>query len=370
VKTWNGIRWGIFALLAAGCMAPAPFVNETVPLSEPATLPVRMARRNDLIELSGCRVKFDFSAMPEEIGISLMAYNAFDPDGKTRHRLAVCPLREPFARVLRAGALTVFGGSGGVWETRIVFTSRQLGVSRDGAGARAAFSVACSVDGMDCGTFSAENVSPWPDQTKVPDCVYAAAAAIGDQVFSFLADSRRLRDRLLAARRGGGKMPAFAGGMELSDVSDGCFTGQAVVDCGTWDKTRVWLWIRSQLEQIAMSKLGLPSLESYRILLENEHWNAEGTRVTVSFRVFPYQGFELDFNSRTWRGVCTADLAFLGVSPEEAYKRAVRFVETVLSDQGVVKTAGTTSAPAQYRFEGYHSTASGTRIEIPFRLVQ
>ena len=350
-------------------MAPAPFVNETVPLSEPAALPVRMARRNDLIELSGCRVAFDFSAMPEEIGISLMEYNAFDPDGKPRHRLAVCPLREPFARVLRAGASTVFGGSDSVGETRMAFVPRQLGVFRDGAGARAAFSVACSVDGTDCRTFSAENVSPWPDQTKVPDCVYAAAAAIGDQVLSFLAGSRRLRDRLLADNRSGGIMPSFAE-TEFSGVAEGGFSGRALVDCGTWDMARVRLWIRSQLEQAAMAKLGVPNLENYRLVLDGERGNADGTRAIVSFRVFPYQGFELDYDARTRRGVCTADLAFLGVAPEEAYGRAVRFVETVLSDQGVVKTAGTASPPAQYRFEGYRSAAGGTRIEIPFRLVQ
>jgi hypothetical protein len=350
-------------------MAPVPFINEKVPLSEAGTLPVRMEKRTDLLELSDCRVGFDLSGIPVEIGIPLTEYNPFDTDAKVRLKTALCPLRSVFGRVLQDGMSSIFRGNTSVGEIKLSFMPRQLGVSREENGARALVSVSCSIDGVDCGIFSSEQFSPWSSETEVPVCLYAAVADIGNQAMSAIADSRHLRDRLLAARKGGGTVPSFAG-TEFSDVDEGRFSGRAEVLCGTWDMARVRLWIRSQLEQIAMAKLGLPNLENYRLVLDSERESFNPARVSVSFRVFPYQGFELAYDARTRRGVCTADLAVLGVSPEAAYARAVRFVETVLSDQGVVKTAGEASPPAQYRFEGYRTTEGGTKIAIPFQLVQ
>lgn len=354
------------AAWVAGCVAPSPtFRSERTSLSESATLPVRMQRRSDLLELSGCRVSFELGPVPEEIGIPLVEFNAF-VDEQVHSKTAMCPLRSVMKRVLEEGADGIFFGNGSVGETKITLVPRSLGISKEGATARAAISFSCSVGERSVGVLSSDKTSTWMDTTVVPPCVYEAAVDIGNQILSAISDSRAMRDQLLAASRSAGTMPSLSGST-ITDVSDGGFSGKIGGHCGNWDETRVRLWIRSQIEQLALAKLGVSSLANYRVVMEKERIS-EG-RFAVSFRVFPYQGFEIEYNARNWRGRCSADLGYLGISAEDAYDRARAYIQKVLADQGVVLTDGVEAAPAEFRFNGFRLQSDGARIDIPFELV-
>lgn len=354
-------------LFLAGCTTPRSFVNETRPLTPSASLPVRMQPRDDLLQLSDCRVVFELTAIPEDIGIALTEFNPF-LDQQVHLKTALCPVRAVMERVLREGASGVFLGNASVGETRIVLVPVRLGVSKEGGNAHAGFLLECSIDGNPCGTFGAERTSVWTDTAVVPDCVYAAAADIGDQILARIAGSTQLRERILANRQGNGTMPSFTR-TDLSDVEDGAFSGRVEVDCGSWDMARVRLWVRSQIEQTAMATLGVRSMENYRIVLGGESRTDSSGRFSLAFRVFPYQGFDLEYDARTRKGRCAADLGYLGLEAEEAYDRARAYIGRMLADQGVVLTDGRTAAPAQFRFDGFRLQSGGARIMIPFELV-
>lgn len=364
------LRGGCAALLgvwAAGCVAPRTFTSETAPLAEPAALPARMERRDDLLELSGCRVVFDLGAVPEEIGIPLVEFNAFlDVNGHAKS--ALCPIRKVMERVLEDGTAPVFRGGGSVGETRISLAPLKLGIAKTSTNAMFAadFSFTWSVGGMSVGTVVTKRTSHWEDKTVVPACAYEAAADIGNQILAAIEERRSLKDRMLAANRSGGRMPATTES-EIAAVSDGGFSGRMAGTCGDWDDARVRLWIRSQVEQLAQDKLGVASLKNYRVVLDSEE--LRDRRFSVSFRVFPYQGYDIVYNARNRRGLCAADLGYLGISAEEAYEKAKGYIATVLADQGVVLKEGVTPQPAEFRFRGFRLRADGARIEIPFDLV-
>lgn len=353
---------------AEGCVVPPRFVHETVSLVEPAEMPVHMARRNDLFELSDCRLTFDLAAIPEEIGIPLTVYNAFDLDAKAQSKSALCPIRDVLQKVLQDGTSAIFRGGTSVGETRVVLVPITLGITKEGGSTRTLISVSCTIGGLDCGKLSSEKTSEWPNTAQVPRSVYDAAADIGNQFLAAIANSRHLRDQILGMQKGGGTMPSIVK-WQFTDILEGTFSGKAIVNCGSWDKARVLLWVRSQIEQTAMAKLGLQSLDNYRVLLDNEMDSASSGRFIQAFRVFPYQGFEITYNARTRQGKCSADLGFLGISAEDAYERARAYVTMILADQGVVLKEGQVAQPAEFQFHGFRLLSNGASIEIPFELV-
>lgn len=371
MKAWLK-AWGLLPLLlwAAGCAAPKAFVHEKVALAEQEPPPYRMAERNDLIELADCRIALDLESVPEAIGIPLEQYNPFDLNAKAHAKSAICPIRSVLRRVLEDGMGGVFAGGETVSESVIKLEPLRLDACKEGGSARCSMSFAVTIGGEAAGMLTAEQTMGWWNERTVPDSAYAAAADIGNRLLDFIAGSRQTIERIAAQRKGAGAMPTVARAT-FSEVVDNAFSGELLVDCGSWDIARAQRWARSQIEQIALSKLGVKTLENFRVVYDGgSDFGGSGGRLSIPFRVFPYQGFDLSYNAQTRRGVCAADLTVLGTTPEAAYERALHFVETVLSDQGVVKTAGKASAPAQFRFEGYRSTAGGTRIEIPFQLVQ
>lgn len=354
-------------LLWAGCATPpSNDLWRSSRLEEIDPSPAQMKPRSDLLELSDCRLAFDLTGIPQEVGLQVVDYNPFDTDAKGPPKPVLCPLRPVFAHVLAEGTAAMFLGGDSVNETRVVLTPRQMGLSKAAGGVKTTITIACAIEGVQVGTFTSEKFSPLSDRIHVPVALYQAVADIGDQILASVAASRHLRDAMLASRKGAGTMPTIVKA-DIGNVTDGAFTGRATIDPGTWDPARVRQWVRSQLEQISMAKLGVKSLENYRVVLEDE--TADASQLTVAFRVFPYQGYELAYNSRTRRGSCAADLAFLGCSPEDAYAKAKRYIALVLSDQGAVLSEGSKAVSAEFRFNGFKLTADGARIEIPFELV-
>ena len=213
-----------------------------------------------------------------------------------------------------------------------------------------------------------ETNSPWRDETIVPACAYQAAAEIGDKLLSAIAQSNRIKNMFAENQAKGSGIPPKAEKWTFSEIKDGGFSGTIAIDCGTWDMARVQLWVRNQLEKTACVKLGVPSLEKYRVIMD---WKGDSSKnVSIPFSVLPYQGFEVTYDSHSRKGNCIADTAFLGLDAQAAYKKAVAYIETILNDQGVVKTAGSDATAAQYRFNGYKTIQGGTKIEIFFELVQ
>ena len=360
---------GAAALLVAGCATQQNTEVWRSKLQQVTPSPAKMARRSDLLELSDCRLAFDLTAIPQETGLQVVDYNPFDMDSKGPPKPVLCPVRPVFERVLAEGTAPMFMGGDSVNETRVVLTPRHLGLSKAIGGVKVAMTVSCAVEGLNAGTFSTEKYSPLADREHIPAALYQAVADIGDQLLASVAGSRQLRDAMLASRKGAGTMPTIAKA-DIGNVADGAFTGRVSVDPGTWDPARVRQWVRSQIEQIAMAKLGVKTLENYRVVLEDEAADtADSSRFTVAFRAFPYQGYELDYNSRTRRGTCSADLAFLGCAPEEAYAKARRYIAMVLADQGTVLYGNAKAKPAEFRFNGFKLSSDGARIEIPFELV-
>ena len=358
---------GLFLL--AGCVTPPSDDLWRSRLEEIVPTPAQMKPRSDLLELSDCRLAFDLTEIPQEVGLQVVDYNPFISDAKGPPKPVLCPLRPVFARVLAEGTAAMFLGGDSVNETRVILTPRHMGLSKAPGGIKTAMTIVCTIEGVQAGTFTSEKFSPLSDRIHVPAALYQAVADIGDQIMASVAASRHLRDAMLASRKGAGTMPTIVKA-DMGNVTDGAFTGRATIDPGTWDPARVRQWVRSQIEQIAMAKLGVKSLENYRVVLEDEKADvANASRFTVAFRAFPYQGYELDYNSRIRRGTCSADLAFLGCSPEYAYAKANRYIALVLSDQGVVVSESTNAASAEFRFNGFKLTTDGARIEIPFELV-
>lgn len=367
-----------------GCVEPSQtFSIEKFSLSEPETLPVHMQRRSDLLELSGCRVSFDLAQVPEEIGIQLAEFNVF-VDEHVHSKIAKCPLQSVMKRVLEEGAAAIFLGNGSVGEkTTITLVPRSLGISKekdehDRPTARTEISFSCSVGNRSVGVLSSNKTSPWTDTTVVPQCVYEASADIGDQILTAISESRAMRDQLLSASRSAGIMPQLLPASQstetmpsvkrsrITEVSDGGFSGWMTGHCGSWDDASVLLWVRSKVEQHALAKLGVSSLANYRVVLGREQTG--NGKFAVSFRVFPYQGFDIEYNARNLKGRCSADLGYLGISAEDAYDRARAYIQKVLADQGVVLD-GVDAAPAEFRFNGFRLQADGATIVIPFELV-
>ena len=351
-----------------GCASDPQFVQERIPLSVPDVSPHGMKERRDLVEISDCRLVFDLSDVPETVGIPLVQYNPFDPRSNGRSKTALCPVRTVLEKVLEAGTSRLFFASSAVRETTIRLVPRKIGVSKESSSVRCSMSFVAFLSGERVASLVAETTSPWTNEQTVPPCVHAAAAAIGDQFLDAVANSRHLREKIAQGRTSGGTPPS-ASKWRFSEIADNGFSGVVDVAFGDWDMARVQWWVRSQIEQTALVKLGVKSLDNYRVLVDGGSGQGSEQTASFGFRVFPYRGFELVFDSRTRLGSCTADLAYLGVSEENAYERAVRYVETVLDDQGTVKTAGKKGPSAQYRFNGYRSTDNGTKIEIPFELV-
>ena len=368
----------------AGCVEPSPtFSIEKFSLSEPETLPVHMQRRSDLLELSGCRVSFVLAQVPKEIGIQLSEFNVF-VDEHVHSKIAKCPLQSVMKRVLEEGAAAVFLGNGSVGETIITLVPRSLGISKekdehDRPTARTEISFSCSVGNCSVGVLSSGKTSPWTDTTVVPQCVYEASADIGDQILTAISKSRAVRDQLLSASRSAGIMPQLPPASQstetmpsvkrsrITEVSDGGFSGWMTGHCGSWDDARVLLWVRSKVEQHALAKLGVASLANYRVVLGKEQ-TGDG-KFAVSFRVFPYQGFDIEYNAQALTGRCSADLGYLGIPADEAYDRARAYIKKVLADQGVVLMDGVDAAPAEFQFNGFRLQADGATIVIPFELV-
>ncbi len=367
MKNFCGLGVLLLASWLVGCVAPSStFSIEKTSLSEPATLPVRMQSGSDLLELSGCRVSFDLAPVPDVIGIELGEFNVF-VDEHVHSKTALCPLRSVMKRVLEEGVAAIFLGNGSVGETKITLVPRSLGISKEEGGvARTVISFSCSVGNSSVGVLSSDKTSAWPDTTLVPQCVYEASADIGNQILTAISKSRAMRDQLLAASRSAGTMPSLKQS-NVTDVTDGCFSGWMTGYCGSWDDARVLLWVRSKIEQRVLAKLGVPSLVNYRVILDKER--IVGGKFAVSFRVFPYQGFDIEYNARNWKGRCSADLGYLGISAEEAYDRARAYIMKVLADQGVVLMEGVEAAPAEFQFNGFRLQADGATIVIPFELV-
>ena len=365
------LRFPLFPIavaFVAGCVDPPEFKHETVPLSEPSELPATMEAGGDLVEVSDARLLFDLDGVPETIGIPLVRYNPFDDKTDGRSKSAICPVRSAFSRTLRDGAERTFFGDAASRPATIRIVPSEIGIFPEESSVRCVFECVAELDAKRLGTFRAEKTSPWPDTTKVPPAVYAIAASIGNSIFSEIAGNRRWKDAIAETRKGDVRAPS-ASHWTFSDIADNGFSGTVQVDYGGWDMARVQLWVRSKVEQVAMSKLGLKTLENVRILFDGGSENGQPGAGVFRFKVFPYCGFELSYDSATRRGTCFADLSHLGVSAETAYRKAVRFVETVLSDQGVVKTPGRETPPPRYRFDGYRSSNHGTVVEIPFELV-
>lgn len=367
MKIFCGVELLLLASCLAGCVTPSPtFSIEETSLSEPATLPVHMQPGSDLLELSGCRVSFDLAPVPEVIGIQLVKFNVF-VDEHVHSKTALCPLRSVMKQVLEEGAADIFLGNGSVGETKITLVPRSLGISKEEGGtARTVISFSCSVGQSSIGVLSSDKTSAWTDTTVVPQCVYEASADIGNQILTAISESRAMRDQLLSANRSAGTMPSLKRS-GITDVSDGGFSGWMTGHCGSWDDARVLLWVRSKVEQRALAKLGVTSLTNYRVVLDKER--IENGKFVVSFRVFPYQGFDIEYNARNCKGRCSADLGYLGISAEEAYDRARAYIQKVLADQGVVLMDGVDAAPAEFRFNGFRLQADGATIVIPFALV-
>lgn len=358
------------ALMGVGCVSRPKFVNESIQLVEPPTLPCTMRNRDDLLDISDCRIVFDLSSVPDCFSLPIVAYNPFDYNTNGKSITALCPVRSILRRVLENGASRVFFGDLSVGASTLRLVPLQLGMEKNGSSVRCALSITAYLGEEKIGTFSAERTSLWGGGQTVPSCVYESASAIGDQLLGAIAGNRRLMDQIARNRTGGGNPPSMTG-WSFSVIEDGGFSGQAQLDCGDWDMARAHRWMRTQIDQVALARLGVKNLDNFRIVYDGAPESfAPGKLHPIRFRVFPYRGFEITrYDSRTRSGLCRADLAYLGISESEAYERAVAFVEQVLSDQGIVKTAGMASAPVHYRFDGYRSVENGTKIEIPFTLV-
>ena len=327
-----------------------------------------MRLRDDVVDISDARIVFDVSRFPAEIGITLEVYNPFDTDSRRFPRIALCPVKALFSRMLENGTSRLFRGSDSISETVVILVPSEIGVSRTCGGVRCAVAGVAMINGEELCRFSVVEDSPWPDESAVPDAVYQAAAALGDKIMDSIAGSRRVRDAIAAGRNSGGNLPT-AQKWTFSAISDGGFSGTVVVDIGSWDMARVQLWARNQIERAALAKLGAKSMENYRIVYDGETRETEGL-MPIKFHVYPYRGLEIpEFDSMTMKGLCRVDISYLGISESEGYDRAVAFVERILADQGVVKTAGQDAKSAQYRFNGYRSSENGTKIEVPFELV-
>lgn len=357
------------AVLMFGCATPQPYVNETYRLAELHTLPHHMVPHQDLIEISDANLVFDLSAIPEQVGIPLVKYNPFDPNKNAISRTALCPFRTVFATVLHDGISRSFVPDKALGETVIQLIPQKIGITKVDGGALCSISLSAVFDGERVAFLETEERSLWRDESSIPYCAYAAAVSIGDRLFAVIASSQRLRDKIAESRKGGGS-PPVASQWSFSDIAGNGFGGSVIVSGGSWGMGRIQQWTRAQIEQTARARLGVRSLENYRILLTSVGEGSDGGTILFRFRVFPYRGFELSYDSQTRRGRCVADLAFLGVSEVDGYNKAVQYVETILNDQGTIRRTGDVSVPAHYRFDGYRTTGNGTKIELPFVLVQ
>lgn len=327
-----------------------------------------MRVRGDIIDISDARIVFDMSRFPTEIGIALEEYNPFDTASKRFPRIALCPVKAPFARMLETGTSRMFRGSKSIAETVVLLVPSEIGVSKTFCGVRCVVAGVALIKGEEFCRFSVAEDSPWPDESAVPDAVYQAAATLGDQIMDSIAGSQRVRDTIAAGRNSGGTFPT-AEKWTFSAISDGGFSGSVVIDVGSWDMARVQLWARNQIERTSLAKLGAKSMENYRVVYDGETRETEGL-MPIKFHVYPYRGLEIpEFDSMTRKGLCRVDISYLGISESEGYDHAVAFIERILADQGVVKTAGQDTKSAQYRFNGYRSSENGTIIEVPFELV-
>ena len=350
-----------------GCASAPNFTHEEIRLREQDTLPSRMMSRADLVDVSDCRVVFDLSAIPEFVGIPLVKYNPFD-DHPAKAKSALCPMRIVMQQVLNDGSARVFRGGMTSAETVIKLMPMKIGLDKQGTSVHCAITCSAMIGGEAVSALEAERTSFWRNEADVPDCAYQAAADIGDKILNAIAQSGRLKTILEKDQAQGPGTPPKADKWQFTAIKDGGFSGGVEVDCGTWDMARVQQWTRNQIEGTARAKLGVATLDNYRILMG---WQGKSSgKVSIPFSVFPYQGFEVQYDSNTRKGECIADMAFLGLDEQTAYNKAVIYIERILKDQGIVKTAGQAAEAAQYRFNGYRTAQSGTKIEIPFELVQ
>lgn len=363
------IGYALAALALAGCVSGPQPAPDTHFLRESPVPAASMRLRSDLVEISDSRMVLDLSMLPSEVGMAMTTYNPFDTDVRYRARIALCPVREPFAKVLEAGTSKMFFGSESISETVIRPVPSEIGLSKESGGVRCSLSGTVMIDGEELCRFSISETSPWTDESAVPGAVYLAAASLGNKIVDCIAGSRRLKDAI-AAKRSSGDKPPEAVQWKFSAIEDGGFSGSVVIDAGSWDMARVQLWAKNQIERTALAKLGAKSMENYRVVYDGASQTTAGT-MPIKFHVYPYRGFEIpEFDSRTRRGTCRVDISYLGISESDGYERAVAFVERILADQGIVKTAGKESAPARYKLHGYKSSNNGTTIEIPFSLVE
>ena len=365
-----GIACAAVVSCVIGCAsAPGPS-HEKVRMNMSDSLPARMKARSDLIDMSDCRVTFDLAGIPEETGIPLVKYNPFEDSRKQRMKSALCPIRAVFGSVLEDGSSRIFNGGEATIEATVKIIPFKIGITREGASAHCAFSCTATLGDEKIGLLEADMTSLWLGETEVPECVYAVAANIGDQLMAHIARSTRLKSLVKQISSQSGEIPPSADKWSFSEIVDGRFSGDVSVKVGSWDMARVQLWARNQIESIAKAKLGIDSLQNCRILMDWGESPSSSSTISLHFKVFPYRGFEVTYDSRRREGVCVADILFLKLDEETAYSKAVAFIENMLSDQGVVKTSGTKSSAAQYRFNGYRSIDGGTKLEIRFELVQ
>ena len=357
-------------ILACGCVSDTQVRQEMVRLSEPPSLPQTMKHRHDLLDISDCRLVFDLSDIPVEIGMPLVVYNPFDDRSPRRSRTAVVPIRKVLLEVWEDGQKKAFLGNPLGGEATLRPVLHRIGMNRQGMNVRMFITCSVYLNDLKLGEFSAERISPWGNEQDIPLCVYEAAADIGNQFFDAIASSSRAKDQLMVAQREKGKAPTIES-CELSDLAESGFSGEMAVNAGSWPLGKVYLWAQTQIEQIAIAKLGVRQLDRHRIVLLHPAGHSwKGDRISIQFRVVPYTGFEISsYDPETRRGVCSVDLVYLGLSETDAYRKAIQFIESILSDQGIVKIAGQESPAARYRLLGYSSTHNGTRLEIPFELI-
>lgn len=323
----------------------------------------------ELYDFSDCHLEFDLRDFPDTVGITLLESNPFDVVQNKSSKIALCPLKDVFSKTFNTSAEKVFFGiRGNANVMNVKVTPTLLSIEKKENFATCKSTLSIELNNEKISVINVEDDSLWEDMTTTPTCVYSVAAMASKQIFELLGQNKgKIKQRIDSNTLG--EKPRIKT-ISFNSDEGSVFSGEGLYSSGSWSSANVLKFLQYQIGQMAISKLGIKSLENYRVFIELGDVNEGESGNSFRFKVYSYTGFEFTYNSQTLKGVCRTDIVFLGISANDAYNMSVEFIEKVLSDQGVVKVQGKESSPVKYRFNGYRTINNGGVIEIPFELIE